>query len=195
MTKFLASLTVGAAALSLAACNQGSKNQSPSDTQTSEAQHAAGKETIASGLTANGKYMAAAKAAGLDQTLAGPGPYTVIVPEDSAFAALPAGSYDTMLKPENRAELTGLLTNMILSGTVLTQDISKAIDNGKGKALLATISGGTLTATKENGTIVLSDSEGHKANIVNADHKFSNGVVQHVNAVLMAPKAGGKPAN
>jgi len=133
----------------------------------------------------NGKFMAAAKAAGLDQTLAGPGPYTVIVADDAAFTGLPAGTYDNWLKPENRAQLTKVLTNMILPGTVLAEDISKAIDNGKGKAVLATMGGGTLTATKDGDKIVLTSADGKKATVTKADEKFTNGVVHHVDAVLM----------
>src|SRR5438045_3349802 len=105
--------------------------------QSEKAQKVAGTKTIAAGLTANSKFMAAAKAAGLDQTLAGPGPYTVFVPDDAAFNSAPAGTFDT--KPQNRAQLTGVLTNLILSGTVLTADIDKTIDRGKGKGVLATM--------------------------------------------------------
>ena len=193
MKTFTATIALGAALLSVGACKQAGDGNTAADSQTSEAQKAAGDKTVGAGLPADGKYMAAAKAAGLDQTLAGPGPYTVLVADDAAFDALPAGTYDNWLKPENRAQLTGVVTNMILSGTVLAEDISKAIDNGKGKAVLATISGGTLTATKDGDKIVLTDSTGHKATVTQADDKFSNGVVHHVNAVLMPAASQGKP--
>lgn len=182
-------LTVAATALiSLTACNKqnGSGNNSEPAAQTPKAQKAAGNKTIASGLDQNSKFMAAAKVAGLDQTLAGPGPYTVFVPSDQAIAAAPAGTFDA--SPANRAQLTGIITNMILPGTVLVADIDKAIDAGKGKAPLATMSGGTLTATKDGGKTVVSDSAGHKATIVNGDQQFSNGVVHQVDAVLMPAK-------
>jgi len=77
------------------------------------------------------------------------------------------------------------MTNMILPGTVLAEDISKAIDNGKGKAVLATMGGGTLTATKDGDKIVLTSADGKKATVTQADEKFTNGVVHHVDAVLM----------
>jgi len=157
--------------------NKGETAQSPA------AQKAAGNKTIGSGLTANGKFMAAAKAAGLDQTLAGPGPYTVFVPDDAAMDAAPAGTFDT--KPENRGQLTGVITNLILPGTVMAADIGKAIDAGKGKAVLATMGGGTLTATRDGGKTVLTDAAGHKATITQADEQYTNGVVHHVDAVLM----------
>ena len=185
MKNLTASLALGAAFLALGACNNNGNANGMDNAQTAEAQKAAGDKTVAAGLTANGKFLAAAKAAGLDQTLAGPGPYTVIVADDAGFDALPAGTYDNWLKPENRGQLTGVMTNVILPGTVLAEDISKAIDNGKGKAVLATMGGGTLTATKDGDKIVLTSADGKKATVTKADDKFSNGVVHHVDAVLM----------
>ena len=176
-----------AALLAVTACNnQGGANKNES-AQTPAAKKAAGDKTIAAGLNANGKFMASAKAAGLDQTLAGPGPYTVFVPDDAAFDAAPAGTFDA--KPDNRAQLTGILTNLILPGTVMSADIGKAIDAGKGKAVLATMGGGTLTATKDGDKIVLTDAAGGKATITKADDTLANGVVHHTDAVLMPNKA------
>ncbi|MEO6225885.1 MAG: fasciclin domain-containing protein [Sphingomicrobium sp.] len=176
----------------------GGCNKSGTSAQTSEASKVAGTKTIATGLPANGKFVAAAKAAGLDQTLAGPGPYTVLVPDDAAFAAAAPGSLDA--SPGNRAALTGMITNLILPGTVLAADIDRAIDNGKGKDVIATMGGGTLTATKDGGKTVLTDSSGHKATITQADEMYSNGVVHHIDGVLMPSKqaaanapAPGKP--
>ncbi len=181
------SLGLVAAALAAGGCNnQAADNRT--NAQTPEAQNAAGAKTIAAGLTANGKFMAAAKAAGLDQTLAGAGPYTVLVPDDAAFDKAPAGTFDA--KPENRAQLTGILTNLIIPGTVMAADIDKAIDRGKGKMVLATMGGGTLTATKDGDKIVLTDAAGHKATVTQADDQFSNGVVHHVDAVLMPATPG-----
>lgn len=179
-------LLLGAAAalLAVSACN--SNNDNSTSAQTPKAQKAAGDKTIAAGLAQNGRFAAAARTAGLDQTLAGPGPYTVFVPADAAFDQAPAGTFDA--KPENRAQLTGVLTNLILPGTVLVADIDKAIDMGKGKAVLATMGGGTLTATKEGGKTVLADSAGHKAAITQGDQQFTNGVVHQVDALLMPAK-------
>ena len=176
-----------AALLALGGCNQEKKDSGAPAAQTKDAQKVAGTKTIAAGLAPGSRFMAAAKAAGLDQTLAGPGPYTVFIPDDAAFAAAPAGSLDG--KPENRAQLTGLLTNLILPGTVMAADIGKAIDNAKGKAVLATMGGGTLTARKEGGKIVLSDASGHKATVSQADEQYTNGVVHHVDALLMPAKS------
>ncbi|HET7606204.1 MAG TPA: fasciclin domain-containing protein [Sphingomicrobium sp.] len=183
-------LAAGAALISLSACNNngGGNNvaNSPENVQSPQAQKAAGDKTIAAGLPANSKFMAAAKAAGLDQTLAGPGPYTVFVPTDQAIAAAPAGSFDT--SAGNRAQLTGIITNLILPGTVLVADIQKVVEAGNGKAPLATMGGSTLTASKDGDNIVISDSAGHKATIVKGDEQFTNGVVHEISAVLMPSK-------
>ena len=185
-----------AALIALGACSDrgasGNSAEQPK-AQTPKAAKAAGTKTIAAGLPADSRFMASAKAAGLDQTLAGPGPYTVFVPDDAAFAKAPAGSLDA--NPKNRPQLTGALTNLILQGTVMAKDIDTLIDRSKGKALLATTAGGTLTATREGGKTVLTDSEGHKATITQADEQFTNGVVHRIDTVLMpAAKAGATPA-
>jgi uncharacterized surface protein with fasciclin (FAS1) repeats len=181
-----------AAILAVGACNndKNAANGAPK-AQTEKAQKVAGTKTIAAGLAPGSRFMAAAKTAGLDQTLAGPGPYTVFVPDDPAFNGAPAGTFDA--KPQNRAQLTGLLANLILPGTVMVADIDKAIDNGKGKSPLATMGGGTLTATKEGGKTVLTDSAGHKATITKGDETYTNGVVHHVDALLMPAKPAKGP--
>ena len=184
----LALVGVAAAMLSVGACNNKNSSHSsgPKDVQSPQAEKAAGNKTIAAGLPANGKFMAAAKTAGLDQTLAGPGPYTVFVPTDDAIGKAPAGTFDAA--PGNRAQLTGIITNMILPGTVLVADIDKAINAGKGKATLATMGGGTVTATKEGGNTVITDSAGHKAVIVKGDEQFTNGVVHEIDGVILPAK-------
>jgi len=188
-------LSLGAAALlALGACNKdnGKAAGGAPEAQTKKAQKVAGTKTIAAGLAPGSRFMTAAKTAGLNQTLAGPGPYTVFVPDDSAFDSAPAGTFDP--KPENRAQMTGMLTNLILQGTVMTADIDKLIDRGKGKGILATAGGGLLTATKDGGKIVLTDSGGHKATITEGDEQYTNGVVHHVDAFLMPGKAAAGPA-
>jgi uncharacterized surface protein with fasciclin (FAS1) repeats len=167
-------------ALALAACDGAERTAGPE-----AAKDAAGDTTIAQGLGSDaGKFGAAAKAAGLDTTLAGPGPYTVLVPVDSAFDKLPAGALDSLMKPESRPQLTKLLTNHILSGAILSEDIAKAIDNGGGKTQLMTVGGGTLTAAKDGAAIVVTDSAGGRARITAADGKHSNGVVHKIDGVL-----------
>ena len=173
-------MLAAAATLALTACDkQGDQATSPA------AKEAAGDETLAKGIPAESRMGAALKAAGLDATLAGPGPYTVLAPDDAAFGKMPAGALDTLMKPEARADLTALLTYHILPGTILSEDIGKAIDTGKGKAVLATMGGGTLTATREGNAIVLADAAGGKARIAKGDDKRSNGVIHHLDGVLM----------
>jgi uncharacterized surface protein with fasciclin (FAS1) repeats len=192
-TQALALGTATAALLAVGACNnKGTSTNGAPKAQTSKAAKIAGTKTIAAGLAANSRFMTVAKAAGLDQTLAGPGPYTVFVPDDAAFGGAPAGTFD--VNPGNRAQLTGVLTNLILPGTVMVADIDKAIDNGKGKAVLATMGGGTLTATKDGGKTVLTDAGGHKATVTQGDETYTNGVVHHVDAVLMPSKMAKGPA-
>ena len=192
-TRALALGIATAALLAAGACNKDDRNANGiPEAQTKKAQKIAGTKTIASGLAPTSRFMAAAKAAGLDQTLAGPGPYTVFIPDDAAFDAAPAGTFDA--KPQNRAQLTGVLTNLILPGTVMVADIDKAIDNGKGKTLLGTMGGGTLTATRDGGKTVLTDSAGHKAAITQGDEQYTNGVVHHIDVLLMPAKPGKGPA-
>jgi uncharacterized surface protein with fasciclin (FAS1) repeats len=191
-TRALALGMATAAIIAVGGCskNDNGNSSGPPNAQTPKAQKAAGTKTIAAALPAGGRFMTAAKAASFDQTLAGPGPYTVFVPNDAAFNAAPAGTFDT--SPQNRAKLTGILTGLILPGTVMVADIDKAIDNAKGKATLATMGGGTLTATKDGGKTVLTDSSGHKATITKGDEQYTNGVVHEIDAVLMPsrPAAG-----
>ena len=180
-------LGLAAALLASTACNKHEGNtKDPEAAQTPKAQKAAGTKTIAAGLAPTSRFMTIAKAAGLDQTLAGPGPYTVFIPDDAAFGSAPAGTFD--ISPKNRPQLTAVVTNLVLPGTVLVGDIGKAIDNGKGKAILATMGGGTLTATKDGGKTVLTDASGHKATITQGDEQYTNGVVHHIDAVLMPSK-------
>lgn len=173
-------IVAASSALAISACDKAPKTEG-----SSTAKEAAGANTIASDLGDATKFAAAAKAVGLDGTLSGPGPYTVLVPSDAAFDKLPAGALDTLMKDEARQQLTGVLTYHILPGAILTEDIGKAIDAGKGSATLPTMGGGTIKATREGDAIVLSDASGSKARITEADQKKSNGVVHRVDTVLM----------
>lgn len=190
MTRITVPLALVTALIAISGCNV-SDQQAANDTANNgaEAVKQAGDKTIAAGLDQNSRFIQAAKAAGLDATLAGPGPYTVFVPDDAAFDKLPQGTFDTWLKPETRTELTRVMTYHILPGTVLADDIGKAIDNGKGKAELATMGGGVLTATREGDKIVLTDSSGGKATIAKADETLANGVVHRTDGVLRPGEA------
>jgi uncharacterized surface protein with fasciclin (FAS1) repeats len=193
-TPALALGMAAAALLATGACNKssGDKGSGPPQAQTKKAQKIAGTKTIAAGIAPTSRFMVAAKAAGLDQTLAGPGPYTVFVPDDAAFNGAPAATFDPT--PQNRAHITSVLANLILPGTVMVTDIDKAIDNRKGQTKLATMGGGTLTATREGGKTVLTDAAGHKATIAQADEQYTNGVVHHIDALLTPSKPASGPA-
>jgi len=130
--------------------------------------------------------VAAVKAAGLLETLKGKGPFTVFAPTNSAFAALPAGTVDNLLKPENKATLTKVLTYHVVSGKVSYSDLKEMIKKENGKATLKTVSGGTLTAMMNGDvSITLMDEAGNTSNISTYDVNQSNGVIHVIDHVLM----------
>jgi uncharacterized surface protein with fasciclin (FAS1) repeats len=129
--------------------------------------------------------VAAVKAASLVETLKGPGPFTVFAPTNAAFAALPAGTVDTLLKPENKPALTKVLTYHVVSGTMDAAALTKAIMAGGGKAMLKTVSGGTLTAMVSGGAVMVTDESGGTAKVTIADVMQSNGVIHVVDKVLL----------
>jgi uncharacterized surface protein with fasciclin (FAS1) repeats len=129
--------------------------------------------------------VAAVKAADLVATLKGPGPFTVFAPTNAAFAALPAGTVDTLLKPENKAMLRKVLTYHVVVGKMDGATLAKAVDAGAGKATLTAASGGTLTVTKSGSLIMLSDESGGMAHVTIADVVQSNGVIHVVDKVLL----------
>ena len=130
--------------------------------------------------------VAAVKAAGLVETLQSAGPFTVFAPTNEAFNKLPAGTVETLVKPENKATLTKILTYHVVAGRMTSKDLMKAIKGGKGTATLKTVSGGTLTAMmKGSKTIELKDEKGGVSTVTIADVIQSNGVIHVVNTVLM----------
>ena len=129
--------------------------------------------------------VAAVKAAGLVETLEGPGPFTVFAPTNEAFDKLPAGTVDTLLKPENKAALTKILTYHVVAGKVSSKDLQKMIKDGGGKAEIKTLEGGTLTASIHGGKIVLTDEKGGMSTVTIANVYQSNGIIHVVDTVLM----------
>lgn len=182
-------LCLSAAALTLAGCDRSDPNAVDS-AQPGAAQDAAGNQTIGASLDQNSRFFQAARSVGLDATLAGPGPYTVLVPSDEAFASVRDGALSDAANPQNRAEITRILTYHILPGVILSEDIGKAIDNGDGRAVLATMGGETLSATRDGDRIVLTDGGGGRATIAEADQQRSNGVVHRIDTVLTPPQPG-----
>ena len=129
--------------------------------------------------------VAAVKAAGLVETLSGAGPFTVFAPTNAAFAKLPAGTVDGLLKPAAKADLSKVLTYHVVPGTMTAANIAEAIKAGNGKATLTTVQGDKLTATASGSTVTLTDAKGGKSTVTQADVMQLNGVVHVIDTVLM----------
>jgi uncharacterized surface protein with fasciclin (FAS1) repeats len=129
--------------------------------------------------------VAAVKAAGLVDTLSGPGPFTVFAPTNEAFAALPKGTVDTLLKPENKAQLSKILTYHVIPGKLDARDLVADIKKGNGKAELKTVEGETLTFTDKGGKVMVADAKGKMAAVTIADVEQANGVVHVIDKVLL----------
>jgi uncharacterized surface protein with fasciclin (FAS1) repeats len=127
----------------------------------------------------------AVKAAGLVDTLNSAGPFTVFAPTDDAFAKLPAGTVDNLVKPENKDTLTKILTYHVVSGRLSSKDLMKMIKAGNGKAELTTVEGEKLWVMMSGMNIVLTDQKGGTATVTTADVYQKNGVIHVVDAVLM----------
>lgn len=129
--------------------------------------------------------VAAVKAAGLVDTLKGPGPFTVFAPTNAAFDALPAGTVDSLLKPENKGMLTTILTYHVVAGKWDAAALGKMIKDGKGMATVKTVSGGSLIAKSNGKKIMLTDEKGGTATVTIADVYQSNGVIHVIDKVLL----------
>lgn len=182
MKKTLAILLLSALALAATSALAGSKNPMvggqemyPTKDIIDNAVNSADHTTL----------VAAVKAAGLVETLKGPGPFTVFAPTNEAFAKLPAGTVDTLLKPENKEMLIRILTYHVVAGRWGAAEIKKQIKEGHGQATLKTVSGGTLTAMMQGDNIALKDEKGD-ISIVTIPNVFqSNGVIHVVDTVLL----------
>lgn len=129
--------------------------------------------------------VAAVKAAGLVETLQGKGPFTVFAPTNEAFAALPAGTVEDLLKPENKDKLVKILTCHVVGAEAFSQAIMKMVDDDKGKHPVKTVGGCTLTAMYEGGKVMIADENGTVANVTIADVDQSNGVIHVIDKVLL----------
>jgi len=133
--------------------------------------------------------VSAVKAAGLDGTLGGTGPFTVFAPTNDAFGRLAPGTVDTLLKPENKPTLVKVLTYHVVPGAITLEQLKAQMTAGGGTATLTTVEGSTLTVTEVNGAFQLTDANGNKSYVEVPDVRQSNGVVHVVNGVLL-PKLG-----
>jgi uncharacterized surface protein with fasciclin (FAS1) repeats len=129
--------------------------------------------------------VAAVKAAGLVETLSSAGPFTVFAPTNSAFNLLPKGTVETLVKPENKAMLTGILTYHVVSGKLNSKELMRKIKNGGGKTELTTVAGGKLWVLRKGNKLWIKDEKGGVAQISIKDVNQSNGVIHVVNKVLM----------
>ena len=129
--------------------------------------------------------VAAVKAAGLVETLQGPGPFTVFAPVNAAFDALPAGTVDTLLKPENKSTLTSVLTYHVVAAHLNSKALERMIKQGGGRAMLKTVQGGELTATMSGSDINITDAKGNTARITITNVNQSNGVIHVIDRVLL----------
>lgn len=129
--------------------------------------------------------VAAVTAAGLVETLSSPGPFTVFAPTNAAFAKLPAGTVESLVKPENKGTLTSILTYHVVAGRVSAGELIDMIQKNGGKAELTTVNGAKLTAMVEGGKVVVTDGAGGKATVTQADVFQSNGVIHVTDGVFL----------
>ncbi|HEX8579985.1 MAG TPA: fasciclin domain-containing protein [Allosphingosinicella sp.] len=191
-------LMVLAASAALAACGgngDGGNGQAPAADGAAASGNAAGgqagksaaKSSLLASLAASPDHATltqAIKSAGLEKTFSGAQPYTLFAPTEAAFQALPGGTLDGLMKPEAKGQLTALLTGHIVPGTVTAEDLTRAVERGKGKAQLATVGGATLTVTREGDELAVADAKGGKARVTGADGAASNGVIHGIDKVL-----------
>jgi len=140
---------------------------------------------VAVGSADHTTLVAAVKAAGLVETLQSAGPFTVFAPTNAAFAKLPAGTVDYLLKAENKAALVKVLTYHVIAGTFDAATVVKAITDAKGSLALKTVSGGKITASLKNGKVVLTDEKGGSATVVATDLKAGNGIIHVIDTVVL----------
>lgn len=143
---------------------------------------------VAVGSKAHTTLVTAVKAADLVSTLKGKGPFTVFAPTNDAFGKLPKGTVESLLKPESKKALTGVLTYHVVAGNLDAKAVLAAIKKGNGKATLTTVAGGKLTASVVDGKVVLTDENGGTSTVTATDLKGSNGIIHVIDAVVL-PKS------
>ena len=129
--------------------------------------------------------VAAVKAAGLVDTLSGPGPFTVFAPTNAAFSKLPPGTVETLVQPQNKAQLTGILTYHVVPGTYTSKELMQLTRQGGGEATLKTVQGEPLIVTAKGKAVMVTDTKGNTARVTTANVMQSNGVIHVINSVLM----------
>ncbi len=140
---------------------------------------------VAAGNENFSTLVAAVKAADLVKTLSSEGPFTVFAPTNAAFEALPEGTVESLLKPENKTTLTSILTYHVVAGKVMAADVVKAINDNGGEYVVETVQGNKLTLSLSGESVVLTDAKGGTATVAQADVAASNGVIHAIDAVVM----------
>lgn len=183
-TKFIFAFTVCSlfAFASTAQCSSSNKHNSQS---TSYNTHSTDIVDIALGNDQFSTLVVALKSAGLVETLHGTGPFTVFAPVNTAFNKLPEGTVESLLEPQNKQQLTKVLTYHVVAGKFNAKDVVGAIQNSGGSFKIETISGDTLVATLQNGTVLLTDESGNVCAVTQPDVQASNGVVHVIDSVLL----------
>jgi uncharacterized surface protein with fasciclin (FAS1) repeats len=189
-------LLAGMSALALSACSNSETAETPAEetmvvedeTMAPEGEMAAtGEQTIVAMAQGNkdvSTLVSAVTAAGLGETLSGPGPFTVFAPTNAAFAKVDKATLDGLMKPESKAALGEVLKYHVVAGTVKAADLAKMIKDGNGTATVKTLNG-SLKASMDGDKIVLTDSKGGKSTVTGADMTASNGVVHTIDTVVM----------
>lgn len=190
--KLLASTLATAALLGLTACGASETETPATDEMAATDQMAAEPAStgtiveLAQGNQDLSTLVAAVQAADLGSTLSGPGPFTVFAPTNAAFGKVPAAAREELMSPAGKSDLTSILTYHVIEGETMSPALITAIEGaGKSGYALKTVNGGTLTATIEGGSVVLTDAVGNRANVVQVDVDASNGVVHVIDGVLM----------
>lgn len=140
---------------------------------------------VAAGSADHSTLVAAVKAADLVNTLKGAGPFTVFAPNNAAFAKLPEAAVANLLKPENKAKLSAVLTYHVVAGNIDAKAVAAAIKKGKGKAELTTVQGSKLTASVVDGKVIITDANGGTSTVTATDLKGSNGIIHVIDTVIM----------
>ena len=190
MIKFTTAAALSLSLVPLAACttmNDGRVDTAASTSMVGGAAMYSSRNIIENAVNSSDHttLVAAVKAAGLVETLSGPGPFTVFAPTNDAFAKLPAGTVNTLLQPANLATLQSVLTYHVVPGRITAAELLKMIRAGGGRARLTTVQGGQLTASVMGGRVMLTDAKGGMAHVTQADVMQSNGVIHVTDAVSL----------
>ena len=190
MLKFTTAAAIALGLTSLSACTTmtgGSADVAASTTRVGGAEMLPTRNVIENAVNSRDHttLVAAVQAAGLVETLSGPGPFTVFAPTNAAFAKLPSGTVDTLLMPANRAMLQSVLTYHVVPGRVTAAQLMEMIRTGRGQARLTTVQGGVLTASVMGGRVMLTDAKGGTAYVTQADVMQSNGVIHVTDSVSL----------